>query len=788
MSIFNFELKKLFCSRVICILFLILIVLNFALSYFLSMPDEYEIVFREVYSEYLSDMEKTDTYYEELKILALENIRNPEFSFPTTYFPGSSYDDFNLLNNVYEKAEYYNGHSESIEKIINLSNRKIDDLYAFGYSSDSYQVRMQEKMTEKYTEILNVVPEDCEYSYGYDIYLQNITVPILTVLALTFTVPFIFLNDYYCDVHPVIRAARKGGACTAWAKIFLSLGVSALITVLFCVVSFAATWASCGYSSIWMPIQSLPDFYAVPFRCSVFEYLLLHTGIRVIAFLVYTSFLAVVSSLKLSYVGCFGAGTLFSVLNVLPYTRKYEGTVPASKYLNLASMAQGCDLTGFYRTVSFFGIPVSLPVIAIFGSVLVSAIFMTAALIFYSKNFRLFRNKKKLFSILSDKCKFARRQREPKKILFANRLWQFELVKNRFLILFAVFLILLGAKCAYVYDTAGNMEHYGEALYYQYIERVQNLEPAERDRYMLGERERIDGILNKYREYTEAFEHGQMERSEYSEYIEKYYKAKNEDGVFKRVEDYVSYIDMKNAETGLDGKIIYTTGYESYFGMGADLFMCAAFIIIFARVFSVEYTESNVKGGFAQILRTAKYGRKKTFNTKMLVSAVSGALMSLIFKLISFIIVSRGYILPDMDTTLYSVEYFSNVSSSLSIREFIVLDFLLQVIFGAVFAMVLCAFSLYFKRILLYLSVTVLLFVIPELLFRTVAQRLPFISALSFTVPQVYIGKGIYSNLVLYLILIFLLYALLAAAVIMAAKRIFEGDRISKHGFSTRGV
>ena len=238
MSIFNFELKKLFYSRVICILFLLLIVLNFAMSYFLSMPDEYEIVFREVYSEYLSDTEKTDAYYEELQILAMENIRNPEFSFPTTYFPGSSHDDFNILNNVYEKVEYYHGHTKSIEKIINLADRKIDDLYAFGYSSDSYQVRMQEKLTEKYTEILNVVPKDCEYSYGYDIYLQNITVPILIVLALTFTVPYIFLNDYYCDVHPVIRAARKGGACTAGAKIAVSLGVSALITVLFCAVRF----------------------------------------------------------------------------------------------------------------------------------------------------------------------------------------------------------------------------------------------------------------------------------------------------------------------------------------------------------------------------------------------------------------------------------------------------------------------------------------------------------------------------------------------------------------------
>ena len=130
--------------------------------------------------------------------------------------------------------------------------------------------------------------------------------------------------------------------------------------------------------------------------------------------------MAVVSSLKISYVGCFGAGALFSVLNVLPYMREYEGTVPASKYLNLASMAQGCDLTGFYRTVSFFGIPIALPTIAIFASVLLLAIFMTAALIFYSKNFRLLRNKKKLFAILSEKSKFARRQREPKKILFAT--------------------------------------------------------------------------------------------------------------------------------------------------------------------------------------------------------------------------------------------------------------------------------------------------------------------------------------------------------------------------------
>ena len=780
MKLIRAEWQKLTSSRLIWVLLAVLLAVNFALTLHTSRPQPFESTVREVYAKYIEDPEAYDAYDRELEKLAALGIRDENLTLPHTFYGSAEYDDRLILRLVSERADYLKeGQSAEIRRVIRITERRIDDLYGFSYTDDSYEVRSQKAVLAEYTHLADTLVLGEEYAHGYDVYLQNNTVSVFLFLFLLTAVTWVFLNDRSVGFDPILRVCGKGRGATYAAKLTVVCLLTVGAVLLFLATTGLATGIMQGYSSLSAPIQALPDFATVPYTVSVGGYLLMHTGLRIAGFLALSLFVAVLAGLRLPYVVCFGGGVLFAGANVFVHTREYLGTAPAIQYVNLSAMTEGCGLLGFYRTAPLFGIPVSYPAACLILSVLLCVGFASLCAVFYCRRTRPLsaRGKKSGSGIvlirLRERFSKQKRCRRPMPLCF------YELKKTRICLSLLIAALLLIVKGVAVDRSVGSMETYREALYYEYITDIQALEPAARAEYMTSERERLDGILEAEQKNEEAFENGSMKPDDYYAYYQTLTEAKTQDSVFREVESYVSYIDRKNAETGYRGSVIYTAGYEALFALPSDALLFATVLVVCVQAFPVEYQKTSSRGSCAELIRSTPNGRRKTFAAKLLTYSVIGLLLSVLFRLVSLAVVGQNYILSDPDATLYSIVSFGDVSSPISIRQYFLIDFAMQMFAGASLSALVCVLSFFCKRILACISASLLLVAVPELLVQTVLPQGVGFSLLSLTAPQqIFIRSAqedLWSGEAIWLILVCLLHLVVVAALTAIAARRYNG-------------
>ncbi len=715
---------------------------NFALTLYISQPRFYEDTVRQVYSDYLKKTSQYDEYYAELEEI-LHTAFKDDPVLPHSFSGDSGIDDYMILRFVRERDEYFDGFAPAIKKIIRQTETHISDLRSYGYSDNTYTIGSQIALKERYERLLDEVVLENEYTRGYDTYLNNQIVTAFILLFITAAVSYIFLQESTAGFCSVMQATKRGQLPSASAKIVISLLVCIASALVFLASTFLAVGLSEGYSSIFSPIQNFADFLTVPDAMTVLEYLLLQIGLRLGGFTVFTMFIALLASSRLPYAVCFAGGAAFAGINCLLFYRTYMGTVPAIRYLNFAAMTDGRVLTGFFRTVSIFKIPVRDSTVMVAVSIMLCIVLGgITALSFCKRSGSRRRVSSRLGAFISFICKqksaiiIGIKQTCTHHRFTLRWLWMYELCKIRPCLIILLILLLLAGRVVYVDAAAGDMQSYSEALYYNYISEVQRLNLGERTVYLASERERIDTLTGSYTHITEDYAAGNITYDEYSNYLNKYYRALSEDPVFNRVENYVGYIDRKNAQTGLDGDIIYSTGYERLFGLSPDLFLYSALIILCFRAFSVEYTGTSSSGGFEQILRTTKNGRKSTFAAKFIIYLISGGLLAVVFRMASILTVARNCTLLNTNATLFSVQSFSSVSSGITIWQYLAVDMLMQMFAAFILATVIVLMSFLMKNNFAILTITLLITGIPELIVSTVLTSSPAISILSLTSPQ----------------------------------------------------
>ena len=733
MHLYRSELRKLCSSRTICIVFLLLLIVNFALTLYTAKPLPHEDAKRKAFEDYLTHPEQTEQYYKELQMLASLNRHEEDPNFPYSYYGSPEYDDFLILRLVYQRVDYIeNGYAKQLDGIISMSERKLDDMYSFYYDDGDYEIKEQKAILERYRSLRDNVQLPRKYAHGYDTYMQNNTVSVLVLLCVLVFASYLFLDERASGFESILRSAKHGRGRTFIAKALALLSATLFCVVIFSLTTFAAVGIMQGDSDISSPIQVFEDFAKVPFRVSVLGYMLLQMLVRFAAFALIAAFASCLACLKVPYIASIGGGVALYGISMIISNRTYMGTTPAVRYLNPAAMIEACALLGFDRYISLFTIPVPYLAASLLIAVMATAALFVAGGILFCKNVRVpsLQRRFQIPKILAPNLPVARKKHE-KVHTFA---W-YELKKSRFLLLLAAICVLLVIKGAYVDKTVGGMESYDQAIYYEYVTTIQPMKSDECTAYMRAERERIDSILLAAESNRNAFSNDQMTAEEYFAYCEQLTDARARNGVFARVENYVSYIERKNAETGGEAKIIYSIGYERLYALPSDVFVCAALMLLCVGTFAVEYRSQSSMGGFSQILRATKHGRGRTFACKMLTFGAIGAGIAIAFRTATLWIASRNYVLPDLDTALYSIQAFCDVSSDITIGQYMMLDLCLQVVLGVLVALIVCAISCICRRPLATISMGLLAIGLPEVLASTVLPQLAPCSVLSLSSP-----------------------------------------------------
>ena len=212
-----------------------------------------------------------------------------------------------------------------------------------------------------------------------------------------------------------------------------------------------------------------------------------------------------------------------------------------------------------------------------------------------------------------------------KKTKTAGALLGFELKKLLGLINIAAFILLMAIKplSGMMYTLAPT--EYSKDIYHEYLDELYGAPTAEKEQYILDEKERRDDILSIYEDMILAYERGEITAEEYKAYDEEYTRAKAQQPAFDKVyQKYQYYLTLSGTEK--KPQYFYDLEIIEYInGFGADVMF-----ILFLTVFGLRFWGSDRTGGMSLAVMSSKYGRQYRDNLRiaalLIVSTVGSAL------------------------------------------------------------------------------------------------------------------------------------------------------------------
>lgn len=725
----SYEFRKIKGSHVVLIIVALLLFFNIGHSILNCRNVLPGTIIEQVREQHAEDPESLYAYYAELQELDQQGFQQMIatsktgegayiWTLPMTFDPQGRLDDLQILKKVYKQAEYQEGHSAMLGEIVRRATINHSDFLSYGFAETSYECRLQNMMINRYQTVAENIQMEAEYPYGYDTYLSHGALTIYLTLALLVVIPYVMIQDHSCGMATILRTTRHGRHRLAGIKVLTVVLLTVLLTLLFSLSSFVVVGIMVGYSSPFNAIQAFESYSRVPFVMNMAEYVGLIFFLRLLASLALSAILALIGAFSKQFFIAFGAGAVFWGFNLLAKVKTYLGTPPAVRYVNLVSMSEGVELTSVLRGTNVLGLAVGHVTLSIVATVPLIVLALWGSMHGYCSLVRvhvpvwLMQAIGKLRASLDG---VFRNLHLPQLVARGTGLFRSELQKIVPRLRLVLLLLLLLAKGVWGMETYENPHFYSEAVYQQYLNELDSLSNTEQAQYMVTERERLDGILLVYTSNEEAYQSGDMSGEAWSAYLEEYYVAQVESKVFERVESLTNYLNDRRLE-GYPVSYVYEAGWEKLLDASPDFFLYMAILLVAAGSFSMEYRETSSSGGFSQILKSTRRGRKHTFGIKLGTVALWSVGLALVTSVMDVILVGTNWTLPKPDMLLNSLMLFRNTNSMMTIGQYLGCVLAIRLILAAYIGVLTACLSELLRRPIPILSVAVMVTAVPYVL------------------------------------------------------------------------
>ena len=523
---------------------------------------------------------------------------------------------------------YIAGYRSDIERVVRLAERNIADLSGGG---DSFVVRYQEKVIEKYTAILRSgqLPRTIE---GFDAYISmSGQISLLLVLAVIMG-SAVILCEHDSRMKPFLCISKCGSRVYGkklWLMLILSLGLTAVFSIL----NLTVCGIRYGLFGWLAPLVSVQSLEFCPYPMSILGYILILYAISSVLTFLAALFSAVVGKLSESYIFTFFSG----------------GIVCACLFLS------GFDLNHLfdrYRAWNLFHTAVDS--LLFYASLLFPA-GVTLGVIFCLVGNRqtllgerMRRTERSLFGkinavrrkAIDGKCHRRAKQHglfvyELKKIFISSKL-------------VLLVILLLGVKIYFCAEHDRRDDPY-EREYYRLCSELGGELTEDKSATITTGLSQCEAILSRYEEMKAQVQNGLITSEEYNEYLQKLYAAEVQRSAFLRLDEQRRHIhSLRAAEK--EANIIYDSGWRALFGMKPDLYLYALILLLFAGIYPFEY-----KSGMDRLLSCVKHGGFTLDRTKFLTAATVSTLLFLIFTATDLAFIIRQYPLEMLSAPSLSV-------------------------------------------------------------------------------------------------------------------------------------
>ena len=598
--------------------------------------------------------------------------------------------------------EYIARYRSDIERVIRLAERNIADLSGGG---DSFVIRYQKKVIEKYTAILGSgqIPERIS---GFDEYVAMSGQISLLLLLAVILGSRVILCEHDSRMKSFLCISKRGGRTYAkklWLMLFLSFGLSAVFSTL----NLTVCGIKHGFSGLQAPVVSVQSMEFCPYTMSILGYILTLYAVSSLLTFSVALFSAVIGKLSGSYIFTFLSG----------------GTVCTCLYLS------GFDLGGIftrYRALNLFGIAVdSLPFYAIL-LLLTGAFLGTLFCLVGNRQTSFGERMRRAENMLLEKTDAVRKKvlnrKRPRRVR-RHGLYVYELKKifvSSKLILLVI--LLLSTKIYFCIENDRQNDPY-EREYYRLCTELGGELTEDKSATITIGLAQCEAILSRYEEMKAQVQNGLITSKEYNEYLQKLYTAEVRQSAFLRLEEQKRHIESLRDE-GKDAEIIYDSGWKTLFGAGPDLYLYALILLLFAGIYTFEY-----KSGMDGLLPSVRKGGAALDRTKFLTAVTVTAALCLIFAITDISFITRQYPLESLSAPALSVIGIP-MPMNIPLSLFAIL-FELKRMFGFVLlSVIVCFASKLLRKVYLIIPTVAALTLLPHMLIKDIPWWVDFASLL----------------------------------------------------------
>ncbi|MBO4391689.1 MAG: hypothetical protein J5816_00125 [Clostridia bacterium] len=552
--------------------------------------------------------------------------------------------------------------SSAMNRFIRDSERVLDNVsdYADRYTIEYYNACV--KAYENARDNVTLTDDDTE---GWGALIGFDTLFYAYLIAAVIIGAVVFYEDRRTGGRLVINATEKGGSESLLAGMLAALittFVSFLVLTAVTVCSFALFTSLHGGG---LPLQTASAYRFSPYLYTLVGTFLRLTARRALSVLTTALISILCSALINGYVPVIISSFAIPAAEFALFSVKHYAVDVFSKNVNI--FAYGTSyLFGKYYTVRLFGCAIPQIVTPVILAVIIAAVLLLIIPVYNGRRRTVQSGvlflKKYLSRIQSVSFQIKARKRS---VFF----WELRKAVLRPSVLFALSIcIVLGIIS--ICKTAPRNIGGNNTIYREMCETASEMTLDEAKVW-----------LEKLKANEPQYIPSEENKEEYSEYLHSEIMRMYASALERRLNNLNTVKNLGNV------RIIYDEGYEALFHTDMNVYYVIAVLIVCAGIFSRE-NEANT----LSIMRTYKNGRRRTFYTKLSISALFSMLMFFVFAITEFIAFSGSGITLHHDVIVASVIQ-DCAAKTMTIGSYMILRYVIGFIACVLFAMFTAALS-----------------------------------------------------------------------------------------------
>lgn len=769
-----YELKKIFGTKYIIIIFLILVLLNAIVCSVTTMSDSANIpseYIESLYEEYNQSPVSVDEAYEIIKqqfneqmMLASEAFAEGkaeyELNLSNTYINYKDYTDYDLFTAFYDYIEYPSHFNDKIQHIIDTAKAKENEYRQSSEKYNSFSYEYQLQIIDKYSNVLQNTNITTVYPKGWDIYLQYDSINIFIMLFTIILASNMFIQEKANGFHYILQITQNGRLKTVIAKIIASYFAIIISVIIFILSSLTIIFFINGFSDPFLPVQIFEKINLCPYLYSALDCVLINLFFKIISVLLILNIVMLIS-LTYHYVISLATGVVILAINFICFI------IPSSniyKYLNVFSVTSASDVILRYRAVPIFNNSID---ILLFIFILYTAVILCTVSLIVVLGCKPLPNVKRMYNDNIQIFLKIFTKKEYKKSTYSNikpSLILFELQKKKsLLVVIALITIVKLIYNTYSYTPIMSSD---ELIYKEYMTALEGEFTPEKQEYINKERKYISDILSLEKENRTRYNIGDLSYEEYKSYLKEYYYCQARADIINKLYEHADYLANIQNTTGGKAYFIYETGILALTKRNFDPFLILIIILLGTNNFIPEYIQNSSQKPVYAVLKTTKYGRSRLYHIKTIINVLLSAFIYAIYQIIDYLTIYTTYYIPNMSVSLISIEIYQKTSALITIQQYVFFIFICGMLGICIISLFCSVLSQMFKKSLYIYSIAAITLLSPQAIIDIGNVQLSFFNPLLLIMPDklycMIINTNIANPLILFLIIILIPFLFVA--------------------------